>query len=56
MTEKEQILKQVSDAMDNTQYGQIRIELRGNTSPIDVVVEERKRYTRTLPKRDYKQG
>lgn len=42
---KEEILKQVSQALDAVPYGKIIVELRGENSPVDVVIENRTRYT-----------
>jgi hypothetical protein len=56
VTRKEQILKAVSEALDNTDYGRVIIELRGPSRPMDLVIENRTRYTPPEPKTPYKKG
>ncbi len=43
---KQQLLKDVERAFKEVKYGRIIIDIRGDTSPVDIVVEKRQRYTR----------
>ena len=43
---KQQLLKDVEKAFGEVKYGRIIIDIRGDTSPVDIVVERRQRYTR----------
>ena len=49
--DKQQLLKDISNALDKVQYGRIIVDIRGPSSPMDLVVENRTRYTRN-PSRD----
>lgn len=53
---KQQLLKDISDAFDKVQYGRIIIDIRGPNNPMDLVVENRTRYTRNLVKDTRKLG
>ena len=43
---KQQLLKDIESAFEEVRYGRIIIDIRGDTSPVDIVVEKRQRYTR----------
>lgn len=43
--DKRLLLEGVSIALDNVVYGKIILECRGPTKPVDLIVENRTRYT-----------
>lgn len=47
MTEEQKtsLIKGVLTALEDVEYGRITIELRGATSPVDIITENRTRYT-----------
>ena len=55
-TLKQVILDAVGVALDTTSYGRITLELRGNKSSIDLVVESISTYTPSIPQKDYIEG
>lgn len=46
MDYKKQLLQDIEKAFDEVTHGRIIIDIRGDTSPVDIVVEKRQRYTR----------
>lgn len=42
--DKELLLESVSQALDTVTHGKIIIDLRGETRPVDIVVENRTRF------------